>query len=220
MAGQLVRVDLKALSAAGELQNEKLISLPQWLEERLTSLVEVDHRTEEGKFVIAKALPADMIPDKTQKDFISRKIAIWDAALNMTPKSNQAFAAKATEIVGKMMLVLGGREAGQFAAAARGEAYMIALEDIPIWAIEEAMRRWYRRGCDTESEKFDYRWMPDPGSLRTISHRIECWVRYLRRQADLVLHAPPIVEISEEDRAKMRGRVEELLLPFHKSRVV
>ena len=43
---------------------------------------------------------------------------------------------------------------------------MASLEDIPSWAVQEAMRRWYRSEC---GGKYVYTWQPGPAALREVS---------------------------------------------------
>ena len=76
----------------------------------------------------------------------------------MKPEADDAYAQKTLVAVSKMLMTLAGRDAGGMAGEARGEAYMAALEDIPYWAVEEAIRHWYRGECGAH----DYRWPPDP----------------------------------------------------------
>lgn len=56
----------------------------------------------------------------------------------------------------------GTQEAGR----ARAEAYLSALDDVPPWAIAEAIKRWHRAECGSG---FNYRWAPAPAELRQIS---------------------------------------------------
>jgi hypothetical protein len=57
----------------------------------------------------------------------------------------------------------GTQEAGR----ARAEAYLVALDDIPPWAIAEAIKRWHRGEC---GHGYNYRWAPAPAELRELSN--------------------------------------------------
>jgi hypothetical protein len=56
----------------------------------------------------------------------------------------------------------GTSEAGR----ARAEAYLLALDDVPPWAIAEAIKRWHRGEC---GDGYNYRWAPAPAELRALS---------------------------------------------------
>lgn len=67
--------------------------------------------------------------------------------------------------VTKMLLAYPVSGASQEAGAARAEAYLIALEDIPAWAVEKAIHRWHRGDCGDQN----YNFSPPPAILRNIS---------------------------------------------------
>lgn len=125
----------------------------------------------------------------------------------MTPESDQRHAQTTLVAVSKMLMTLAGREAGDLAGEARGEAYMAALEDLPCWAVQEAARRWYR---GEYGAGHDYKWMPAPSTLRELAQTEEFRVRGALGDLQNLLIAEPLVEYSEEHRAKMRARVMEL----------
>jgi hypothetical protein len=52
------------------------------------------------------------------------------------------------------------------AGRARAKAYLSALDDIPPWAIAEAINRWHRGEC---GHGYNYRWAPAPAELRELS---------------------------------------------------
>lgn len=67
-------------------------------------------------------------------------------------------------LIGKMLLAYPMAGSSAEAGKARGEAYLDALDDVPAWAINEAIRRWHRgegggQGCN-------YRFAPAPAELR------------------------------------------------------
>jgi hypothetical protein len=157
-----------------------------------------------------KVLPAGSSLTTQQRQAIERKATTMENSLRATPEASPVFAAKTAECFSKMMMVLAGRESGEFAGAAKGEAYTIALNDVPFWAVEEAMRKWYRRDCDVGADVFDYRWMPDPGSLRQVARQEECFVRYLASQVRLLLTAPSLVVEDEAELRAMRDKIYSL----------
>lgn len=65
-------------------------------------------------------------------------------------------------IIAKMLLAYPVAGASPEAGKARGEAYLDALDDVPPWAIAEAVKRWHKGQCGDH----DYRWAPAPAVLR------------------------------------------------------
>ncbi|MCK1430889.1 hypothetical protein [Bradyrhizobium sp. 87] len=135
---------------------------------------------------------------------VERHIQELTEVLAMTPYEDQRHGELTMTIVTKMTLVLPSRESGDLAGEARGEAYMAALEDVPSWAVQEAMRRWYRAEC---GPKHDYKWQPAPATLRELA-LIEVYrVMGTRRKLNDLLIAEPLIEFTPEQEASMRNRV-------------
>lgn len=186
----------------------KLTSLPQWVAERCGRLKleeQPDPITRNSRKV--PTLPAEMIPNQTQRGLILKHAAELDRLLLMTPAQDYRLAEKTAVAVGKMMLVLPSKEAGEMAAEAKSEAYMAALDDVPFWAVQEAMRRWYR---GEYGSSHDYKWQPGPAALRELA-TIETWrVKAVRRQMAQLLNAEPLIEFDEAHRARMVEKIKAL----------
>ena len=109
------------------------------------------------------------------------------------------------------MLVLASRKQNEASVMAHGNAYLIALEGIPAWAVSAAIHSWHQGDCGTDErgERYDYTWWPAPAVLRRIASR-ELWrvkdrVVMLRK----LLRAVPAM-FTDEHCARMRARVQEL----------
>lgn len=149
-------------------------------------------------------LPASLVPTKEQKMLIEGHVVELNQVLLMTPEEDIAHGELTMMTVTKMMLVLPSRESGDLVGEAKGEAYMAALEDVPSWAVQEAMRRWHRAECGA---KYDYKWQPAPSTLREIA-MIEMYrVMGIRRRLNELLLAEPLIEYSEEYRAGMKAKI-------------
>lgn len=123
---------------------------------------------------------------------------------DLTPENDPRFAEETMVAVSKMMVTLGGREAGELAGEARGEAFMAALEDVPSWAVREASRKWYRGEC---GPGHDYKWMPAPSTLREISVN-EVWrVKGAQRQLRDLKDAEPLAEFTKDHRDLMKANI-------------
>ena len=154
------------------------------------------------------ALPKSLILEREQKVLVEQHIGALEAALAMTPLDHIGHAELTMTTVTKMTLVLPSRETGDLAGEARGEAFMAALDDIPSWAVQEAMRKWHR---GEHGPKYDYKWQPVPSTLRELALN-EVWrVRGAVRKMNELLMAEALVEISPEQEEAMKARVRTLL---------
>lgn len=88
----------------------------------------------------------------------------------------------------KMMLVLPAQKASQDAgeAEAEAEAFDMALGDVPVWAINAAVRRWYR---GQYGEGHSYTWQPAPAVLRSLAFLELAKIRRRIRDLESVLNA-------------------------------
>lgn len=150
-------------------------------------------------------LPKSLILVAEQKAVVERHIAALDEILTMTPDADPQCAEMTMIAVSKMTMVLAGRESGEFASEAKGEAYMDALEDVPNWAVKEALRKWNRAEC---GEKYDYKWQPVPSTLRELALVEVYRVKSIRRRLRDLAAAEALIEFSDEHRAAMKAKVE------------
>jgi len=139
---------------------------------------------------------------------IEQHVAAIDLIFQMTPENGAEYAEETTIAVSKMTMVLAGRESGDFASEAKGEAFIDALEDVPSWAVQEAMRKWYRGECGAGH---DYKWQPAPATLRDLA-MIEVYrAKSIRRRLADLAAAEPLIEITPEHEAAMRARIAQYL---------
>jgi hypothetical protein len=130
--------------------------------------------------------------------------------LAQTPEADAEFEKATLVLVTKLLLVLPSQRTTEAASEAKAEAYIMALEDVPYWAVEAAVRKWFRNDCgvDERGRPFDYQWAPSPGPLRRIA-QVEAG-RLLERIVVLerLLHAVEYVDCAAEltqGRAAWRG---------------
>ena len=115
-------------------------------------------------------------------------------------------------VLTNMMMVLPSVMQNELSAEARGEAFMAALDDIPVWSVQAAIRKWYRGDCgsDERGRCYDYHWSPAPAELRRIAFaemwRIKSRSQSLRR----LLSAVPRIEYGDEHCRAMRERLGRL----------
>jgi hypothetical protein len=192
----------------------RMPSLPGWVELRLASLARVVQVDQAGKYREAPTLPRDLLPIDSQKAMLRQHVAALNKSCSMTPEADAGAEAATLVIVTKMLLALAGQRTSETGAEAKGEAYMAALDDIPAWAVDEAVRGWYRgssRQLDPR-QPHDFRYAPAPAVLRRLA-KIEAFKvkgRAIALQA--LIDAEPKIEYSEEHCATMRERIAGLFL--------
>lgn len=71
-------------------------------------------------------------------------------------------------LISKMLLTYPVPNASAETGAARGQAYLDAVGDLPAHVIAEAIKRWNRG----EAGDHDYRWAPAPAVLRQICRKV------------------------------------------------
>lgn len=139
-----------------------------------------------------------------QKALIEEHQSALGAIMEMTPYNDERHGEVTMVAVTKMMLVLPSKESGDLAMEAKGEAYMAALEDIPCWAVQEAMRRWHR---SEYGQKYDYKWQPAPSTLRDLALIETYRVRAVRRKLNDLLLAEPLREFSSAHCEEMKSKI-------------
>lgn len=71
--------------------------------------------------------------------------------------------------VGKLLCAFPAAPLSTAATKARMEAYDIALEDVPAWAVEAAARRWIKGEVATLGDKVNLSFPPSPPQLRALA---------------------------------------------------
>lgn len=156
---------------------------------------------------MVSTLPTNLILDQAERDAIERHVADLEACYGPTPADDPSAEEKMVVVVTKMMLVLPAMKQNEASAETRGEAYMMALDDVPTWAVAAAVRRWFRGNA---GDGHDYHWCPAPAELRELS-LIELWrVKSRAKILRNLLRAEPLIEFSEEHCAMMRMRIADL----------
>ena len=149
----LRRVDLQAL-----------ISSPDSLAWRRISLGTVNH----PGLPVRKYLSGGLILTAEQRSRLSAKIAELRSACESddSQENKKARLGLLANLLMAYPMAGGSEETGK----ARAGAYLAALDDIPPWAIAEAVRRWHRG--EGGSKDSNYRFAPAPAELRFAAMRI------------------------------------------------
>jgi len=151
-----------------------LPSLPAWAE-RLNGAVRLElQMTPDGK-TFEKAdvlvLPPDLMPTERQKLAIQSHQANLRSFLLDTPAHSVTAETRVATAVSKLLTVLAGERKSDLVEEARSEVYLDVLDDVPCWAVESAVRRWFKHDCGTDErgKPHNYVFAPDPGTLRSIA---------------------------------------------------
>jgi DNA-binding FrmR family transcriptional regulator len=98
--------------------------------------------------------------------------------------------AKVATAISKLLTVLAGERKSDLVEEARSDVYLDVLDDIPWWAVDSAVRSWFRHDCGTDGRgrPYDYKWPPDPGTLRKIAlkftYPISARIKTMQRMLD------------------------------------
>lgn len=192
-----------------DLRRLTIPSLPQWLA-RSSGAVKLELQPTEEGFRDIQTLPAELLPNPTQRQAIEEHLDSLLSYLDQTPGRSDEAEASTAAAVTNLLMVLPSSKKTDVGSEARADVYLDVLDDVPWWAVKAACKRWHRHECgkDERGEPYDYRWVPDPGTLRRIAYG-ETWqikerIKDLRR----VLDARPYVDCTkqlEDGRAAIRG---------------
>jgi hypothetical protein len=186
-------------------------SLPEWVVSRLETLKENWQRDlETGKTSQILTLPTNLCLTDTERAMVLRHISDLGTLVEKTPENDADSEGATLVIVTKMLLALPGQKSSDTGNEAKGEAYLAALDDVPPWAVQEAVRKWYR---GEHGSKFDYRWSPVPADLRSLARNEEFKVRGRMTVLERICKAVPLIEFSDDHREMMLKRLQEVVKP-------
>ncbi len=174
-------------------------SWPAWLVSQKDA-VAVNLQIHGTGFADVMTLPENLLPTQEQRTAIeSHRRGLLSLLLEI-PENDEQFRPEMMATVTKMLLTLGGNKATVDSTDAKAEAYEIALEDVPSWSVVAVQKRWYRSDCgkDEHGRPYDYRFMPDPASMRRLAISETFRVRNRVAELDNVLGAVLRIDCSEQ----------------------
>jgi hypothetical protein len=145
---------------------------------------------------------------RAERAEVERHVADLDALLDQTPSASATYEEATLVVVTKLMLALPASAQNETGVEATGEAFQMALDDVPTWAVAAAARRWYRGEC---GEGFDYHWRPAPAELRRIAMLEKAKVQHRAATLRKVLAADPVAEFSDAHCAAMLARLSKVV---------
>jgi hypothetical protein len=151
-----------------------LPSLPAWAA-RLSAAVRLelqmtpDGRTFEKQDILV--LPAELMPSPDQRQMMTNHRDSLRSSLLDTPAVSVVAETKVATAVSKLLTVLAGERKSDLVEEARSDVYLDVLDEVAWWAVDSAVRAWFRHDCGTDERgrPHDYKWAPDPGTLRKIA---------------------------------------------------
>jgi hypothetical protein len=128
--------------------------------------------------------------------------------LAQTPEADKTADQMMLVAISKMFKALAGSKKQEGEAEVKAEAYAIALEDVPSWAIVAAVRGWYRGAYGPDH---DYAWPPAPAVLRAAAISEAKKLRGRVVELRNLLDVPVRPEYSDVYRAEMLERLSQTL---------
>lgn len=175
--------------------------LPVWLTTLQGALRVALQETPEG-FKDIPTVPQALTTAQHRQ--VEQHVLSLESAMTQTPQNDTRFEADLITELGEMMLVLSDHKATALSTETKIAAYVEALEDLPVWAVIAARRRWYRGQCGLDENKraYEYKWMPDPATLR----RVALWqLQAVKTQVDSLKQVLSAVTYVNCDAALEKG---------------
>lgn len=205
MANELTKIE--PLHLPDLARPDRMPSLPAWVASRTASVREVTQNDGSGNHRRMPVLPKTMMLGSSERQQIEAYVGALRRSIDRTPDNSADAEAETLVLIGKLMLALPGQRASEAGAEAVGEAYQIAVGDLPPWSVSAALRRWYRRDAPPDKVPHDYRWRPAPAILRTIAFEEMLKVRGRAVELDRLLAAVPLIEYSPEHTVEMQAKL-------------
>jgi len=148
---------IEPIPAPDRRRPTRMLSLPAWVAGRIDALAEnlqIDPATSSFRDMLT--LPRPLMLSEEQRATIEAHIKYLRSLLAQTPEEDEDFEKATLIAVTKLLLVLPGQRTTEVAAEAKAEAYMMALDDVPYWATEAAVRSSFRNDCGVDERGRPY----------------------------------------------------------------
>lgn len=221
MGTQLAR--LEPIPLPDVRRPEQILSWPAWLTSRVDAAKIAEQRDPTtGRYRSVMTLPKSSMLSPSERAVVEPAHKALQAMLLQTPENHSEIVINGHRIdtedamlalITKMMKAKPAQRTDEIGVEATGESYMIALEDVPVWAVEAALRKWYRGESVVLNPKqpHNFTWRPDTASLRKLAlierrHIANQWA-----QLDNLLNAEVLIEFSAEHEDMMRRAMNGLM---------
>jgi hypothetical protein len=193
---------------------ERAPSLPAWLASLSAALkpaFQPDPQT--GKYRSVPTLPASMTLSNDQRDEIAIHIMELRQLCRQTPLEDPEAEQAVLRALSAMFVTVSSQTQNDIGAEARGELYLVTLEDIPLWAATAAIRRWCRGDCAdlaAAGQPFNFPFCPSPANLRRVAYHEMMRVEGRADQLQELLDAESRLEFSDDHRANMQKKLSQI----------
>lgn len=193
------------MAARSEAEEAHALLLPAWLE-RLVSAM-----NGKGRWTPNPTIPKSLMPSPKERSSIEERIAWLDRLISgETGRDHDKSAAERAKALSKLLMVY-ANQMGEDEATAHAEAYRMALDDVPVWAVREAVRRWFRGEIGGSTAR---RGFPPPAPLLR-----DCALAQIRHAEGqrvvltrlLHAHAREDAPATEADRDSMKAKYDAFL---------
>jgi hypothetical protein len=176
--------------------------LPAWVGARVAAISRASDRNAAGHYRNGPWMPVELLPAPAQRMVIERHVDALKRLMRQTPDRDAAAERAMLDLVMKLLQALPGQRTT--AIEARAEAFMVALESDPWWAVAEAIRGWYR---GKYGKGHNYTRQPAPAVLHELAMR-EAWkIGGRMRLLEELLNAEAPLTFSNEHRKRMLTRL-------------
>lgn len=178
-----------------------LPSLPAWVERSSAAArIELQLSQDGKKFEDALILPKELMLNPAQRRETAEHVDNLRCYLRQTPALDVTAETRTATAVTKLIVVLAGEKKSDLSNDARSEVYLEVLDDVPCWAVEAAVKAWFKHDCGTDERgrPHDYKWAPDPGTLRKIAQREAFTVSARIGKLQRVIDAREYVDCSKQ----------------------
>ena len=190
-----------------------LPSLPAWAERlknavRLELQLTPDGKTFEKNDILV--LPPELMPSPDQVKAMTDHRDSLRSYLQDTPAVSASAEIRVATAISKLLTVLAGERKSDLVEEGRSDVYLDVLDGVPCWAVEAGVRAWFKHdgGLDERGREHDYKWAPDPGTLRKIALREVYTIGARITAVERVLNARKYIDCTkqlEDGRAAMAG---------------
>jgi hypothetical protein len=145
-------------------------------------------------------LPPELMPSPTQRQMLTHHRDSLRSSLQDTPAASPEAEIKVATAVSKLLTVLAGERKSDLVEEARSDVYLDVHDDIAWWAVDSAVRAWFRHDCGTDErgKAHNYVFAPDPGTLRKIALKFTYPIRARIETIQRVLEAREHVDYTNQ----------------------
>lgn len=157
-------------------------------------------------------LPKSLMPTGAKRSFIDERIGEIGALIDPDLPAQKADDRERGRIITELMIVYASQLTEE-QTIAHGNVYRMALDDVPSWALREAVRGWLK-GSVGDGREAKRSFLPPAPILRDHALSLVAGLKgqrvMLRRLLDAQEEPPPL---TDEQRARAQAHVANLLHP-------